>query len=581
MATVLAGDTGDQRAFHGLDLRVRFHADDATRGRVGNPGRAGAGTRRSAAASSALADRLGGPAQALERAEEAAVRLVAPAHVARAAPARLAQAVEPAVVADAEVRVGLDVVAREPSELRPRVEEARPAGAHVGDRVAAAVDLAASAARSASSASSGSGSSTVSGGPVGVRPTSVIARDRTGWRPVSWAAMARDRRRTGPKPPSRRRDRRSADDDATRSKPPKAPTRLVLVRHAVTAQTGPLLSGRMPGIDLSEKGVGQAEATAAAAREAADRGGVREPDRAHDADRAADRRARTRSKCSRCPGVIEADYGDWTGGKIADLAKTDEWKVVQVAPSRARFPNGESITEMQARIGRRARRGGRARTRNETVVVVSHADPIKSAIAHYSGMHLDLFQRVHVSPASVTVLDFHAYGVMLVKCNDTGGLDDLLPEPDRRPRRRPSMTDLIEFDPVDDIARRRVRPARRAHVRDPGAQGRGGAVGARREGAGRACSPSRPSSSSTASPTRSPEEPPSARRGRRRRRRGGRAAVPRPADRHRLTTPNAGSCSSSCARRGRGRRRGPPPPPDEDARAASRGSTRRVRRSAR
>ena len=68
----------------------------------------------------------------------------------------------------------------------------------------------------------------------------------------------------------------------------------------------------------------------------------------------------------------------------------------------------------------------------ETVVVVSHADPIKSAIAHYTGMHLDLFQRLHVSPASATVLDFHTYGVLLVKCNDTGGLDDLLPEPEEK-----------------------------------------------------------------------------------------------------------------------------------------------------
>jgi broad specificity phosphatase PhoE len=66
---------------------------------------------------------------------------------------------------------------------------------------------------------------------------------------------------------------------------------------------------------------------------------------------------------------------------------------------------------------------------NETVVVVSHADPIKSAIAHYAGTHLDLFQRVHVSPASVTVLEFHAFGVTLMKCNDTGSLDELLPPP--------------------------------------------------------------------------------------------------------------------------------------------------------
>ena len=82
---------------------------------------------------------------------------------------------------------------------------------------------------------------------------------------------------------------------------PKPPTRLVLVRHAVTAQTGPLLSGRMPGIDLSEKGIGQAEATAQRLAKLADRRGVREPDRTHDADRAAHRRARTVSKCSRSP----------------------------------------------------------------------------------------------------------------------------------------------------------------------------------------------------------------------------------------------------------------------------------------
>ena len=191
---------------------------------------------------------------------------------------------------------------------------------------------------------------------------------------------------------------------------PKPPTRLVLVRHAVTAHTGPLLSGRMPGIDLSEKGVGQAEAAARAAREAADRGGLREPDRTHDADRASASPRTTGSTCSRCPGVIEADYGDWTGGKIADLAKTDEWKVVQVAPSRARFPGGESIREMQARMVAALDEVVAAHP-HETVVVVSHADPIKSAIAHYTGMHLDLFQRVHVSPASVTVFDFHAYGV--------------------------------------------------------------------------------------------------------------------------------------------------------------------------
>src|ERR1700694_2593208 len=207
----------------------------------------------------------------------------------------------------------------------------------------------------------------------------------------------------------------------------KAPTRLVLVRHGVTAHTGPLLSGRMPGIDLSEKGVGQAEA-------AADRlaaltiSAVYASPVERTTQTAGYIAARLGLEVQPLPGVIEADYGDWTGGKIVDLAKTDEWKVVQAAPSRAHFPGGESLRAMQARMVD-ALDAVVAAHPHETVVVVSHADPIKSALAHYTGMHLDLFQRLHVSPASATVLDFHPYGALLVKCNDTGGLAELVPEP--------------------------------------------------------------------------------------------------------------------------------------------------------
>jgi probable phosphomutase (TIGR03848 family) len=214
--------------------------------------------------------------------------------------------------------------------------------------------------------------------------------------------------------------------ETTPDEKPKPPTRLVLVRHAVTAQTGPLLSGRLPGIDLSDKGIGQADATAQRLSKLPIAAVYASPIE-RTTQTATQIAARHGLEVLPLAGVIEADYGDWTGGKIADLAKTDEWKVVQVAPSRAKFPNGETIREMQARMVA-ALDDVVARHPNETVVVVSHADPIKSAIAHYSGMHLDLFQRVYVSPASVTVFDFHTFGVMMVKCNDTGGLDDLLPE---------------------------------------------------------------------------------------------------------------------------------------------------------
>lgn len=139
------------------------------------------------------------------------------------------------------------------------------------------------------------------------------------------------------------------------------------------------------------------------------------------------------------PGVIEADYGEWTGGKLADLVKTDLWKTVQRAPSRARFPGGESLAAMQHRMVA-ALEAVVAEHCGEVVVVVSHADPIKAAIAHFTGLHLDLFQRIVVSPASVTVFELSERGSALVKCNDTGTLDELRrpdppppPEPESEP----------------------------------------------------------------------------------------------------------------------------------------------------
>lgn len=209
--------------------------------------------------------------------------------------------------------------------------------------------------------------------------------------------------------------------------PPPSPTRLLLVRHAVTEQTGPVLTGRNPGVSLSEHGVAQAEATAdrlAAVPVAA----VYSSPIERTAQTAAAIASRHGIDVRTDDGVLEADYGDWTGGKLADLAKTPEWKVVQGAPSRARFPNGEGLWEMQTRVVTALERIVAAHP-HETVVVVSHADPIKSAVAHFCGLHLDLFQRIHVSPASVTAVQFHDGGVVVLTLNETGGLDELVPDP--------------------------------------------------------------------------------------------------------------------------------------------------------
>ncbi len=207
--------------------------------------------------------------------------------------------------------------------------------------------------------------------------------------------------------------------------PHRPVTRLVLVRHAVTAQTGPLLSGRTPGIDLSDTGRGQAtrlgERMAGLPVAAVYASPIERTTQTAEAV-AVHHGLPVRP----LPGVIEADYGEWTGGAIKDLATTDLWKVVQRAPSRARFPGGESLTEMQARMVT-ALEGVVAAHPGELVVVVSHADPIKAAIAHYTGVHLDLFQRIVVSPASVTVFELGPHGAAMLKCNDTGTLDELVP----------------------------------------------------------------------------------------------------------------------------------------------------------
>lgn len=200
-------------------------------------------------------------------------------------------------------------------------------------------------------------------------------------------------------------------------------TRLLLARHAVTAQTGPLLSGRAPGIDLSDDGNRQAAALAerlAALPVAA----VYASPIERTTQTAAAVAQRHGLEVLPLPGVIEADYGEWTGQALTELAKTDLWKVVQRMPSRAAFPGGESLAAMQHRMVA-ALDAVVIDHPGELVVVVSHADPIKAAIAHYTGVHLDLFQRIVVSPASVTAFEFGDHGVAMLKCNDTGGLDEL------------------------------------------------------------------------------------------------------------------------------------------------------------
>ncbi|MGH9084175.1 MAG: MSMEG_4193 family putative phosphomutase [Acidimicrobiales bacterium] len=211
--------------------------------------------------------------------------------------------------------------------------------------------------------------------------------------------------------------------------PPK-PTLVLLVRHGQTPTTGKVLPGRAPGLHLADKGIEQARA--AAARIAALQDGKRRVaavyasplertrETAGPIARALDLRVR------RTKGLLECEFGDWTGAELKKLSKLPEWRTVQRNPSGFRFPGGESFTEMQARIGR-AIETMRTDHPGGVVVAVSHADPIKAAVAQAMGMHLDLFQRIVISPCSVSAILYTADGPVVLAVNSTGDLRALAP----------------------------------------------------------------------------------------------------------------------------------------------------------
>jgi len=125
-------------------------------------------------------------------------------------------------------------------------------------------------------------------------------------------------------------------------------------------------------------------------------------------------------------GLIECDFGEWTGAELKTLAKKPEWVTVQRYPSGFQFPGGESFSGMQARMVETTAALVAAHA-GEAVVAVSHADPIKAVVAAALGTHLDLFQRIVISPCSVTAISYGPAGPTVLAVNSTGSLKELRP----------------------------------------------------------------------------------------------------------------------------------------------------------
>ncbi len=202
---------------------------------------------------------------------------------------------------------------------------------------------------------------------------------------------------------------------------------MLLVRHGTTPTTGKMLPGRAGGLHLSEKG--RAQAAAAAERIAALTKAPsavyaspleRTRETAAPIARALGLRVRT------APGLVEVDVGEWTEKPLARLYRAKEWPTVQRWPGGFRFPGGESFAEMSVR-SMDALLALVADHPGETIVAVSHADPIKAIVAAAAGVPLDLMQRITISPCSISAILFTAGGPIVLCVNSTGTLEELAP----------------------------------------------------------------------------------------------------------------------------------------------------------
>ncbi|MEU0763041.1 histidine phosphatase family protein [Streptomyces microflavus] len=207
---------------------------------------------------------------------------------------------------------------------------------------------------------------------------------------------------------------------------------LILVRHGrSTANTAGVLAGRTPGVLLDERGTEQAAALPARLSALAIAAAVTSP-----LERC---RQTLQPLLDARPGlpvhteerISECDYGDWSGRKLAELSDEPLMSVVQQHPSAAAFPGGESMRAMQARAVDAVRdwndRVEAEHGEDATYVMCSHGDIIKSLVADALGMHLDLFQRIHVDPCSVTAIRYTRLRPFLLRVGDTGDLTPLAP----------------------------------------------------------------------------------------------------------------------------------------------------------
>lgn len=201
-------------------------------------------------------------------------------------------------------------------------------------------------------------------------------------------------------------------------------TTFLLIRHATNDSVGHSIAGRRPGVRLNAHGRRQAEALAERLGGLPIAAVYASPlERA--VETAEPLAARLGLQVRLAEGVMELDYGEWTGLALAELEGRPGWSGWNTFRSGTRIPGGEHLLEVQARAVTELDRLAAAH-RDALVAVVSHGDVIRAVLGHYLGIPIDLLLRLAVEPASVSILRLEAWGPQIQRLNDTGAvtLDD-------------------------------------------------------------------------------------------------------------------------------------------------------------
>ena len=195
-------------------------------------------------------------------------------------------------------------------------------------------------------------------------------------------------------------------------------TRFLLIRHGSTDAVGKRFAGRMAGVHLDEKGKQQAHGLVHQLKSVSLKAIYSSP---------LERAIETAEPLAKafelpiqiCDALTEIDCGDWTNQEIDELRNDRQFQLFNSFRSIASIPGGEWMGEAQLRIIKQMQKLCLQHT-DETIAIVTHGDLIKAAIAYYAGIHLDLFQRMEIDPASVSVIMVYEETARIQLLNHTG-----------------------------------------------------------------------------------------------------------------------------------------------------------------